>query len=320
MNTATCKVVRTAFLGSFCLHIHRHVKYVHLAKSLPSELLTPEPYTVTPPSNERAQGFKVPPTSGIGATLMQLYQAATFAGRLCEITTTITIPQSQFRVTEWDMLPPPTPLHLDWRFRLLDDKSAHDFLIVCRDGQMYTPKEALYFCSPFFREYFNGSGRDSEKMEFVDVAVEAARTVVTYMVTSTFSAPPSITPSLARDIYNLGNRFDVMQLSGLMVAVERLGYLDVIENSELMEVLIEWFVTAHECHMNKVQNAAVAYLTSLHQAQYLAEYGDGEVPKPRPISERLNRGHGGFRTTPHQRVLNAQFSVSCVRQVLRVEA
>lgn len=44
-----------------------------------------------------------------------------------------------------------------------------------------------------------------------------------------------------------------------------------------MEILIEWFVTAHECHMNKVQNAAVAYLTSLHQMQYIAEYGDGEV-------------------------------------------
>ncbi|RCN30290.1 hypothetical protein ANCCAN_21697 [Ancylostoma caninum] len=185
---------------------------------------------------------------------------------------------------------------------------------------MHTAREGLYYCSPFFREYFNGSGRDSEKMEFPDVAVEAARTVITYMVTSTFSAPPSITPSLARDIYNLGNRFDVMQLSGLMVAVERLGYMDVIENSELMHVLIEWFVTAHECHMNKVQNAAVAYLTSLHQTQYIAEYGDGEVPNPHPISERLNRGHGGFRTTPHQRVLNAQFRVGCVRQVLRVEA
>ena len=44
-----------------------------------------------------------------------------------------------------------------------------------------------------------------------------------------------------------------------------------------MEMLVEWFVTAHECHLNKVQNAAVAYLTNLHQAQYLAEYGDGDV-------------------------------------------
>ncbi|KAK6728863.1 hypothetical protein RB195_006121 [Necator americanus] len=284
------------------------------------ELLTPEPCSITPPASERAHGFKVPIASAIGATLIQLYQAASFAGRVCEITTTITIPQSQFRVTDWEMLPPSTPLHLDWRFRLLDDKSCHDFLLICRDGQMYAPREALYFCSPFFREFFNGSGRDSEKMELMDVAVEAARTVVTYMVTSTFSAPPSISPSLARDIYNLGNRFDVMQLSGLMVAVERLGYMDVIENNELMDVLIEWFVTAHECHMNKIQNAAVAYLTTLHQAQYLSEYGDGEVPKPRLASERLNRGHGGFRTTPHQRVLNAQFSVSCVRQIERVEA
>ncbi|CAJ0594752.1 unnamed protein product [Cylicocyclus nassatus] len=283
------------------------------------ELLTPEPCTVIPPPNERTQGFKVPPSSSIGSTLIQVYQGASFAGRLCEVTTTITISQSQFRVTEWELLPPSTPLHLDWRFRLLDDKSTHDFLLVCRDGQMYTSKEALYFCSPYFREYFNGTGRDSERMEFLDVAVEAARTVVTFMVTSTFSAPPTISPSLSRDIFNLGNRFDVMQLSSLMVAVERLGYMDVIENSESMDVLIEWFVTAHECHMNRVQNAAVAYLTALHQSQYIAEYGDGEVPKPRAASERLNRGHGGFRTTPHQRVLNAQFSVSNVRNVQRVE-
>ncbi|KHJ95879.1 hypothetical protein OESDEN_04170 [Oesophagostomum dentatum] len=149
------------------------------------ELLTPEPFTLVPPASERTQGFKVPPTSSIGAALIQIYQGASFAGRLCEITSTMTISKSQFRVTEWDMLPPATPLHLDWRFRLLDDKfvfsssyhrSTHDFLLVCRDGQMYTPKEALYLCSPYFREYFNGSGRDSEKMELQEVAVDAART------------------------------------------------------------------------------------------------------------------------------------------------
>ncbi|KAK5977678.1 hypothetical protein GCK32_011210 [Trichostrongylus colubriformis] len=87
-----------------------------------------------------------------------------------------------------------------------------------------------------------------------------------------------------------------------------------------MDMLIDWFLTAHECHMNKLQNAAVAYLTVYHQKEYIAEYGDGEVPNPRPAAERLNRGHGGFRTTPHQRILNAQFSISCVRGVEKVEA
>ncbi|VDL82268.1 unnamed protein product [Nippostrongylus brasiliensis] len=171
------------------------------------ELLSPEPCTVIPAPSERTQGFKVPHTSAIGTTLVQLYQASAFAGRICEITTTMSISPAQFRISEWDMLAPSTPLHLDWRFRLLDDKL------------MYTSKEALYYCSPFFREFFNGQGREADKVEFMDVALEAART----------------------------------------------------------------------------------------------------VPNPHPASERLNRGHGGFRTTPHQRVLNAQFSVSCVRGVERVE-
>uniref|UniRef100_A0A0K0DE55 BTB domain-containing protein n=1 Tax=Angiostrongylus cantonensis TaxID=6313 RepID=A0A0K0DE55_ANGCA len=164
---------------------------------------------------------------------------------------------------------------------------------------MFASREVLYFSSPFFREFFNGTGREAEKVEFFDVAVEAAKTVIAYMVTSTFSAPASISPSLAKEIYNLANRLDVMQLSGLMVAVERLSYLNVIEHNEEMNVLIEWFLTAHECHMNRLQNAAVAYLTTYHQRQYITEYGDREIPNPRPPSERLNRGHGGFRTTPH---------------------
>ncbi|WKX91383.1 hypothetical protein Q1695_009881 [Nippostrongylus brasiliensis] len=283
------------------------------------ELLSPEPCTVIPAPSERTQGFKVPHTSAIGTTLVQLYQASAFAGRICEITTTMSISPGQFRISEWDMLAPSTPLHLDWRFRLLDDKSCHNFIIECRDGQMYTSKEALYYCSPFFREFFNGQGREADKVEFMDVALEAARTVVMYMVTSSFSAPSVMTPAIVKDIYNLANRLDVMQLSSLMVAVERLGYLSVIEHNEEMDVLLDWFLTAHECHMNKLQNAAVAYLTINHQKEYIAEYGDGEVPNPHPASERLNRGHGGFRTTPHQRVLNAQFSVSCVRGVERVE-
>lgn len=283
------------------------------------ELLSPEPCTVIPAVSERTQGFKVPHASAVGSTLIQLYQNSSFAGRICEITTTMSISPSQFRISEWDMLAPPTPLHLDWRFRLIEDKSCHNFLIVCRDGQMYTSKEALYFCSPFFREFFNGAGREADKIELMDTAIDAAKTVVTYMVTSSFAAPPFMTPSLVKDIYNLANRFDVMQLSSLMVAVERLGYLSVIEHSEEMDALIDWFLTAHECHMNKLQNAAVAYLTVYHQREYIAEYGDGEVPNPRPASERLNRGHGGFRTTPHQRVLNAQFSVSSVRGVEKVE-
>ncbi|KAJ1354054.1 hypothetical protein KIN20_010860 [Parelaphostrongylus tenuis] len=66
-----------------------------------------------------------------------------------------------------------------------------------------------------------------------------------------------------------------------------------------MNVLIDWYLTAHECHMNKLQNAAAAFITTCHQRQYITEYGDGDVPNPSPASERLNRGHGGFRTTPH---------------------
>ncbi|VDO06038.1 unnamed protein product [Haemonchus placei] len=276
------------------------------------ELLSPEPCTVVPAVNERSQGFKVPHTSAIGSTLIQLYQVTSFAGRVCEITTTMSISPAQFIISEWEMMAPPMPLHLDWRFRLLDDKSCHNFLIVCRDGQMFTSKEALYLCSPYFREFFNGAGREADKVEFVDSAIDAARTVVTYMVTSTFAAPQDVSPVIVKDIYNLAN-------SSLMVAVERLGYLNVIEHYEKMDVLLEWFLTAHECHMNKLQNAAVAYLTIYHQKEYLAEYGDGEVPKPSPAAERLNRGHGGFRTTPHQRVLNAQFSVSSVRGIEKVE-
>ncbi|VDM61671.1 unnamed protein product [Angiostrongylus costaricensis] len=241
------------------------------------ELLEPEPYTAVLSPNERTQGFKVPHSSGIGTTLVQVYHTSTYAGRMCEITTTLFISPSQFRITEWDQLAQPTPLHTDWRFRLLDDKSSHNFAIVCRDGQMFASREVLYFSSPFFREFFNGTGREAEKVEFFDVAVEAAKTVIAYMVTSTFSAPASFSPSLAKEIYNLANRLDVMQLNGLMVAVEKLSYMNVIEHNEEMNVLIEWFLTAHECHMNRLQNAAVAYLTTYHQRQYVTEYGDGDV-------------------------------------------
>ncbi|KAJ1348746.1 hypothetical protein KIN20_004123 [Parelaphostrongylus tenuis] len=185
---------------------------------------------------------------------------------------------------------------------------------------MSTSREALYFSSPFFREFFNGIGREAEKIDFLDVTVEAARTAIAYMITSTFSAPAFVSPSLVKDVHNLSNRFDVMQISGLMVGLERLGYMSVIEHNEEMNVLTDWYLTAHECHMNKLQNAAVAYLTTHHQWQYITEYGDGDVPNPSPASERLNRGHGGFRTTPHQRILNAQFSVSNVREVQMVEA
>uniref|UniRef100_A0A0K0DE58 DUF4550 domain-containing protein n=1 Tax=Angiostrongylus cantonensis TaxID=6313 RepID=A0A0K0DE58_ANGCA len=88
------------------------------------ELLEPEPYTAVLSPNERTQGFKVPHSSGIGTTLIQVYHTSTYAGRICEITTTLFISPSQFRITEWDQLAQPTPLHTDWRFRLLDDKST----------------------------------------------------------------------------------------------------------------------------------------------------------------------------------------------------
>ncbi|KAJ1354047.1 hypothetical protein KIN20_010851, partial [Parelaphostrongylus tenuis] len=94
-------------------------------------------------------------------------------------------------------------------------------------------------------------------------------------------------------------RFDVMQISGWMVGLERLGNMGVIEHNEEMNVLIDWYLTAHECHMNKLQNAVVAYITKHHQRQYITEYGDGDVPNTSPASEHLNRCHGEFRTTPH---------------------
>lgn len=64
----------------------------------------------------------------------------------------------------------------DWR-SVKYFRSCHNFLIVCRDGQMYTSKEALYFCSPFFREFFNGAGREADKIELMDTAIDAAKTV-----------------------------------------------------------------------------------------------------------------------------------------------
>ncbi|KAJ1361905.1 hypothetical protein KIN20_021290 [Parelaphostrongylus tenuis] len=63
--------------------------------------------------------------------------------------------------------------------------------------------------------------------------------------------------------------------------------------------------------MNKLQNAAVAYITTHHQRQYITEYGDGDIPNPSPASERLNRGHGGFRTTPH---VNQRSILFCLRK------
>lgn len=62
-----------------------------------------------------------------------------------------------------------------------------------------------------------------------------------------------------------------------------------MQHSEEMDALIDWFLTAHECHMNKLQNAAVAYLTVYHQREYIAEYGDGEVSRQivPPIQGRL---------------------------------
>ncbi|RCN27280.1 hypothetical protein ANCCAN_26987 [Ancylostoma caninum] len=132
--------------GNSRYRMHCHM-LSHSKTALLPELLTPEPYTVAPPANERAQGFRVPSTSDIGTTLVQLYQVAAYAGRLCEITTTITIPQSQFRVTEWDMLPPPTPLHLDWRFRLLDDRFV--FFVSC----IATVQLLLWYTTYWTRTY-----------------------------------------------------------------------------------------------------------------------------------------------------------------------
>ncbi|KAJ1354053.1 hypothetical protein KIN20_010859 [Parelaphostrongylus tenuis] len=43
---------------------------------------------------------------------------------------------------------------------------------------MFTSREALHFSSSFFREFFNGSGREAEIIEFLDVTVEAARTAL----------------------------------------------------------------------------------------------------------------------------------------------
>ncbi|KAK6729260.1 hypothetical protein RB195_006357 [Necator americanus] len=268
------------------------------------------------------RGFFLPQNSDTGVAIQKMLKGNEFFGNRCEITSILSLPTASFDVDKIENLAPRPPKVPDFRFRMLTERSRHDFTIRCRDGDILVAKEGLFLASEYFRDYLEGA--DHADANFGDVNKQAVEMALHFTLTGTMTPPESIYSSLVNDVIETARRLRSLNFPKLRNALEEESIKAAIQDHENLEAVLLWFICSHDCAMPTLHMVCLAYVAGIHANQYLRDFTEGSmivsVAKAYPeLAEKLNKRQGILRPTPHQRIMTAIRCGSKVRAVSRVE-
>lgn len=194
------------------------------------------------------------------------------------------------------------PLHLDFRHSALSNPSRHDFTFLCRRVTVTFPwtngiffrggktfrasREILNTASPFFRHLFRSGERTTLEE---DADVEVIKIVVTFLVCGDFAPPPLMTPSLAKDIIRLAERYHIFDCHGLTDAVENSCCEQFLLSSGRLEDVLMWLQMTESLfrQMERLATAVHATIVTRHWQDFAMEYGSHSSHRS-PLHEMLH--------------------------------
>lgn len=192
----------------------------------------------------------------------------------------------------FECLPPPLPEPGDFRRRLLDDISQHDFSLMCRDGSVSTSRLALFTSSTFFRIFFTTDPGASEFQ--LNTTRQAARLTVSFMVSGFYEG--NVELATAADVLETAILFKAMHRERLRGAIEKELCERVLQGKDNLDLIVEALAVASELDMIKLLNVATALLLERHWHTFLAAFNvNTRHPTRARLFERLTRGDDFFR-------------------------
>lgn len=139
-------------------------------------------------------------------------------------------------------------------------------------------KAALWRCAPGLRKILEATG-DTMK---VDVSLQTAKTVVIYMVSHTFLAPPEINKKLLAEAINWVKTCAVAERASILTAYENFACMQ-IENLPL-EDLLKLLLAAIDLKLDRLEVGLSAVIIRSHYIDMKNKYGPGTKT---PLSDKL---------------------------------